>query len=379
MIPSIRNPNGLTILLAANSSWNLLNFRAPIILGLQEAGYRIAAAVPDDEAAPKLRSMGVETHFVPVDARGVSPVSDLRLLLRYGNLLRQLRPAVVLPFTAKPNIYASLAAARERIPVINTLTGLGTGYLSGPTLQLLLSILYRAALARSCSIFFHNEDDRDLFVTQRLVKACQAQVVPGSGVDLERFAPIVGCERKGPPAFLFIGRLLIDKGINEFLEASELVSRERNAEFRVLGPTEKQQKAISEVAIENWKATGTAQFLGVAEDVRPFIHACDCVVLPSFREGLPRVLLEASAMEKPVIATNVPGCRQVVDDGLSGLLCEARSARALADAIIAMIDLSAEARSQMGRRGRLKMEREFSQERVVDIYVKAVRSAQLKS
>jgi glycosyltransferase involved in cell wall biosynthesis len=259
------------------------------------------------------------------------------------------------------------------------MTGLGTGFLSGPALRLLLSVLYRAALARSRKVFFHNDEDRDLFVTQGLANAFQADVVRGSSVDLTRFAPTAGHNRNEPPAFLFIGRLLIDKGITEFLQAAELVSKARKAQFRVLGPIEQHPKAISPDALERWRANGTVQFLGAANDVRPFIRECDCVVLPSFREGLPRVLLEASAMGKPVIATNVPGCRQAVDHGSTGLLCEVRSARSLADSIITMIDLSPEERAQMGSRGREKAEREFSQEGVVDAYLEAVRRAQFEA
>lgn len=341
---------------------------------LQDAGYRVLAAVPADEIASQISRLGVETHFIPVDARGLSPVRDLRLLLSYGSLLRQLRPAVVLPFTAKPNIYASFAAAREGIPVINTLTGLGTGFLSGAALQLLLSFLYRRALARSRRVFFHNEEDRKLFVTQGIVKPTQTEVVPGSGIDLKRFAPTARHNRNGPPAFLFIGRLLVDKGINEFLEAAEIVSRTRNARFRVLGPIDQHPKSISAAALERSRANGTVQFLEPVDDVRPFIRDCDCVVLPSYREGLPRVLLEASAMGKPVIATHVPGCRQAVDNGFTGLLCKARSVRSLAEALIAMIDLSPLQRAEMGERGREKATQEFSQQIVIAAYLEAVRN-----
>jgi glycosyltransferase involved in cell wall biosynthesis len=361
------------ILLAANSAWNLTNFRKPLIVGLKKAGYRLAAAVPKDEAAKLLADLGVEVHHVTVDARGMSPVRDFRLFLSYRRLLRRLRPGAVLAFTPKPNIYGSLAAAAEGIPFINTITGLGTGFLSGPGLQTIISGLYRLALRRSQRVFFHNADDRALFIKRKLIRAGQAAVVAGSGIDLAHFSPAPPRAGDEPVAFLFIGRLLKDKGTSEFLRAAEILAHRRAARLRILGPAERHPKALAQEVLQRALACGRIEYLESVDDVRPFIASADCIVLPSYREGLPRVLLEAGAMARPVIATDVPGCRQAVDHNVTGLLCEARSAESLAEAMIVMSDLSPVRRAAMGKRAREKVRREFSEERVVTAYVEALR------
>lgn len=361
------------VLLAANSSWNLVNFRGAVIAGLKDAGYAVSAAVPDDEAASALRAMGVVVHHVPVDSKGLSPLRDARLMADYYRLLRRVKPVALLTFTPKPNIYGSMAAALAGIPAVNTVTGLGTTFLSGRALQGLASMLYRVGLRRSKRIFFHNPDDRDLFVERGLVRREQAAVVPGSGVDLDRFSPASDLAADRPLTFLFIGRLLKDKGALEFAEAAAIVARDRPARFRMLGPVEDHPKAVSQDLLRPHVESGTVELLGEAGDVRPFIADADCVVLPSYREGLPRVLLEAAAMGVPAIATDVPGCRHVVDHGVTGFLCEARSAISLAEAMKAIADLSPEERAAMGARAREKAERDYSQERVVAAYVDVLR------
>lgn len=361
------------ILFSANSSWNLVNYRRPIIRKLLKQGYEVLAAVPADEAAPALRALGVEIHHIPIDPRGLSPMRDARLLFTYRRLMGQLKPMAFLGFTAKPNIYGSIAAASYGIPVINTISGLGTGFLSGRALQNILSALYRWGLRRSQRVFFHNPEDRDLFVSQRLVTATQAAVVPGSGVDLQRFCSARNRDPSESPTFLFIGRFLKDKGAIEFAQAAGLVKKHATAQFQMLGSFEDHPRAVVPKLLETLAQESSVELLGITDDVRPFIANADCVVLPSYREGLPRVLLEASAMATPVIATDVPGCRHVVDDGVTGLLCEARSAASLAETITVMVEMSAEERTAMGLRARQKAEREFSQERVVAAYLHALK------
>jgi glycosyltransferase involved in cell wall biosynthesis len=363
-----------TLLLAANSSWNLLNFRMPIIAASLEAGYRVAVAVPPSRNTSAFRDLGVEVHFVPIDARGLSPVRDLGLFLAYLRLMRRLEPAAFIPFTIKPNIYGSVAAHCHRVPTFNTITGLGTGFLSGRAVQIAAEIAYRLALRRSDRVFFHNADDRQLFISRRLVSARQAALVGGSGVDLVRFSPR---QRPGSavPTFLFVGRFLKDKGAREFAEAALEVTKLRSVRCRMLGGTEDHPKAVPLADLEQFAAAGAVEILRPTDDVRPFIAEADCIVLPSYREGLPRVLLEASAMGKPVIASNVPGCRQAVEQGITGLLCEARSSASLAAAMMAFLDLPPTDRQSMGALGRAKAEREFSDGKVAEVYLKALRTS----
>ena len=361
-----------TIVVAANASWNLVNFRAPIIRALVAQGWRVVAAAPPDDATRELCGIGVEFEPIAVDSKGLSPLNDLALAARYRALLRRVRPDAFLSFTPKPNIFGSIAAQACGVPAIATVTGLGTGFLSGRALQGLVTILYRLAFRRSRRVFFHNSDDLDLFVGKRLVAEGRAALVAGSGIDLAHFAPAGRKAAGRPPVFLFIGRFLRDKGVEEFIAAAGLVKRERQAAFQMIGAIEDHPKGASRELVEAAAARGDVELLGTTGDVRPFIANADCVVLPSYREGLPRVLLEAGAMATPVIASDVPGCRQAVDDGVTGLLCEARSAGSLAAAITQFADMGFEEQAAMGDKGRAKAEREFSQERVVAAYLDAL-------
>lgn len=350
-----------------------MNFRAPIIRALVENGYRVVAAAPADSASSKLESLGAQFEPITIDARGVSPARDLTLVLAYRRLFRRLTPAAVLTFTPKPNIYGSLAAGSCGIPSIPTVTGLGTGFLSSRALQSLVTILYRLAFRRSARVFFHNPEDLELFVERGLVRRDKAGVVAGSGVDLDHFAPAGRGESGSGPTFLFIGRFLKDKGVAEFIEAAAEVGRRLPTRFQLAGAIENHPKAVSRSLVESAGRSGTVELLGTTGDIRTFIQNADCVVLPSYREGLPRVLLEASAMAKPVIAADAPGCRQAVDHGVTGLLCEPRSAASLAGAMTAIAEMSAKERAEMGRKGRAKARREFSEDRVIAAYLDALR------
>lgn len=360
-----------TIVVSANTFWNLTNFRLPILRKLASAGFRVVAAAADDESMEALSTMGIEIESLKMKTRGISPFSDASLLFQYCRLFKRVRPNGFLAFTSKPNIYGSLAAHHCDVPVINTITGLGTGFLGGAALRFAMVNLYRLALGKSKKIFFHNDDDRYLFLRLGLATESQAAVIAGSGVDLERFAP-----QPGPPGrpfvFLFIGRMLRDKGAAEFAEAARMVKRQRPARFQMLGSKDPHPKAVPAAIVELWESEGDLELLGPVADVRPILAGADCVVLPSYREGLPRVLIEASAMAKPVIATDVPGCRQVVDHAVTGLLCEARSSKSLAEAMLAIHDLSLDERVAMGRRGRERAEREFSEGKIVKAYLEAL-------
>jgi glycosyltransferase involved in cell wall biosynthesis len=253
-------------------------------------------------------------------------------------------------------------------------TGLGTAFIHGGILGTLVPNLYRIALRRSHRVFFHNEEDENLFLEKRLAPPGKTAVIPGSGVDLQRFAaaPLPG---KGDGlTFLFVGRLLWEKGVGEFLEASKIVRTQAPAaRFRILGSTDEGKRSVPADEIARWKREGVVDYLGTAPDVRPFIDAADCVVLPSYREGMPRVLLEAAAMGRPLIGADVPGCRQIVREGETGFLSEARSGPALAEKMMQLIRLNAAEREQMGRRARQVVEAEFSEELVNQAYLNALR------
>jgi glycosyltransferase involved in cell wall biosynthesis len=364
------------VVFSANTSWNLINFRGNLIIAFQQAGFRVVAITPRDSHSPALAAMGVE--FFPVDFRsaGISPLHDAALFFRYWLLLRRIRPAVFLGFTIKPNIYGSLAARMLRIPVINNISGLGTAFIKNGMLTLVATQLYRLALKHSATVFFQNQEDRDQFVAGRMVSPAQSRLLPGSGVDLERFlpAPLFAGQ---PFRFLLIGRLLWDKGVGEYAAAARIVrQRHPDARFQILGFADVDNRtAVPRDTLHRWIGEGLIDHLGAADDVRPFIQDADCVVLPSYREGLPRSLLEASAMARPIVATDVPGSRDVIENGVTGLLCEARNADSLAEAMLAMIAKSVDQRLAMGLAGRSRVERLFAIDVVTRRYADAVDAA----
>lgn len=362
-----------TIVFSANTSWNLVNFRSNLITAFQQKGFRVVALAPHDSQSKALTEMGVDFFRIDFRSAGISPMRDAVLFLRYWWILRRIRPSVLLGFTIKPNIYGSVAARVLGVPVINNISGLGTAFIRPGMIRWVAKQLYRIALRRSARVFFQNQEDQKQFVTAQMVTSSQSRLLPGSGVDLERFFP-APLPELGPFRFLFIGRLLWDKGIGEYAEAARIVRlRHPDVRFQILGSTDVDNRtAVPITTLSRWVDEGLIEHLGSVADVRPFVRDADCVVLPSYREGLPRSLLEASAMARPIVATNVPGSRDVVENGVTGLLCDARDARSLADAMLAMIARSSSSRRAMGLAGRSRVESRFAINIVTRQYIEAV-------
>ena len=361
------------VVLGGNSSWNIVNFRAGLIRALQAQGYEPIVVAPVDPAAEeRMADLGVERIVVGIERSGLNPLADLRLLLDYRRILKRLRPAAYLGFTIKPNIYGCLAARQVRVPAIANISGLGTVFIRRGLLLALVTRLYRRALRTAAVVFFQNPDDRQRFSENRLVRPGQARLLPGSGVDLDRFRPVPLPD--GRLTFLFIGRLLGDKGVRELVAAARLVRAKRDdVTIQLLGPLDEGNRtAIARDELDRWVAEGTVDYLGETGDVRPFVERAAAVVLPSYREGLPRSLLEAGAMARPLVATDVPGCREVVEDGVNGFLCRARDARSLAEAMLELAGLAPERRSAMGLESRRKIEQRFSEAVVISAYLDAL-------
>ena len=367
------------IMLAANSSFALTNYRLGLLNALQNAGYRLVAAVPDDPGASKLVDHGIEVRFVPIAPHGTSATGELRLLKRYVQLVRELRPKAFLGFTIKPNIYGALAGRIAGVPVINNVTGLGLVFMRDGFLRHVVGALYRIAFRGSYRVFFQNDESRDLFLSLGFVRKDQAFLLPGSGIDLQRFAPKPRppTMAQSPFTFLLPSRLMWQKGIGEYCAAARWFSSNRpGPRFQLLGGVEPSwnKAGISREQVQLWEAD-CVEYLGSADEVRPFFEAADCVVLPSYYpEGVPRALIEAAAMGKPVITTDTPGCRDVVDPGETGYLCEPRSVESLVGAMLKMVGQSPEERLAMGSRARLKMEQQFDEQLVIDAYLDAIES-----
>ncbi len=363
------------VVLSVNSSWNIVNFRSGIIRRLQAEGFRVVALAPTDDAASKLVDMGVQVVPLSIDSAGLSPLRDAGLFLAYWRTLRRLRPVAYLGWTIKPNVYGSLAAQALGIPVINNISGLGTAFIKINLLTRVVERLYRTALARSATVFFQNRHDRDLFVDGRMVRPEQTEILPGSGIDLAHFTPAP--LPQSPFTFLMVARLLRDKGVVEFVEAARIVrATHPDVRFQLLGATDVQNRtAISRDMLAGWLAEGIIDHLGEATDVRPYLAAASAVVLPSYREGMPRSLLEAAAMARPLIATDVPGCIEIAREGQNAMLCQVRDAASLAQAMLRMLALDPAERTAMGQRGRAIAETEFDTAVVEAQYLAAIRRA----
>ena len=370
-----------TIVLSINTSWNIVNFRRNLIVRLQREGYDVVALAPRDAHRDALVAMGVRYFPVDIDSKGLSPVHDLKLAAQYYRILKALRPVAFLGWTIKPNVYGSLAAHALGIPVINNISGLGTVFIKIGLLTRIVRMLYRTALARSSTVFFQNRHDRDLFVAQRLVRVPRTALLPGSGIDLAQFVPETfvpePASETAAPVFLMVARLLRDKGVVEFADAARIVRETRpDVAFELLGFLDVQNRtAIDRDTVEGWEREGCLRYLGEAADVRPYLASATAVVLPSYREGMPRSLLEAAAMGRPLIATDVPGCTEIARAGQNAFLCAPRDARSLADAMLALLALDAEARTAMGRRSREIAEREFDVSVVEACYLDAIARA----
>jgi glycosyltransferase involved in cell wall biosynthesis len=308
-------------------------------------------------------------------ADGMAPRRELRSLVALMGLFRQVRPRVVLGFTPKGNIYAGLAARVTRRPFLPNVSGLGTGFIRGGLLLRIQATLYREAFRGLPMVFFQNRDDAALFVKMGLVVQGQVRLIPGSGVDCRAFAPPPPPQRNdGQLKLLFVGRLLGDKGVRELAGAMRLLKpRHPGLSLTLVGELGAANRtAISREELDGWVAEGLLSHAGRTDDVRPFLSAADAVILPSYREGMPRALLEAAAMARPLLASDVPGCREIARDDENGLLFEVRSEEAIARAIEKFIAAGPEKRLKWAQRSRDIAEREYDERLVIDAYRGAV-------
>lgn len=365
------------VLIALNTAWNLANFRSGLITALQDNGFEVIAAAPVDEHAKRIPCRFVD---VPMDAGGTKVFKDIALFFRFLRLLRRERPDVLLGYTVKPNVYGSFAAHMLGIPVINNVAGLGTAFIRGGWLARVVHFLYKRALSRSAHIFFQNPDDQALFIAHKLVSASRTSLLPGSGVDTSRFAPVASptLDENTPFRFLLLARLLRDKGVVEYVEAARALRAKfgGKVECCILGFADVQNPtAITRAQINAWVAEGAINYMGEVDDVRPDIARAHCVVLPSYREGTPRSLLEAAAMAKPIVATDVPGCREVVVDGVNGYLCRVQDGNDLMQKMQRIMALDVDACQAMGQSSRRIAVERFDERVVVKHYLQCINAA----
>lgn len=363
-----------TIAIVINTSWNIYNFRVGLLQALQSEGYRVIAIAPTDSYSQQIEALGFEFHNITINNKGTNPLEELQLIWAFYQLYKRLQPDVVLHYTIKPNIYGSIAAWLNGISVISNISGLGTVFLNNKLSSKIARILYRIVLHIPTKVFFQNKDDRALFIDLKLVAQYKTDLLKGSGIDPLKYSPLAVTEG-APFSFLFIARLVKDKGLNEYLEAARILKvKYPEVQFKVLGafypgnPT-----AITAEEMALWQQEGVIDYLGTSNDVPSIIAKSDCVVLPSYREGLSRVLLEAAIMARPIVTTDVPGCRDVVLDGVNGFLCQAKDVQDLATQMEKMLLLALPKRIEMGRKGRDIVLQEFDEKSVIIKYEGAIR------
>lgn len=370
----------MKVAIVLNTSWNIYNFRMNFVKALLAKGYEVHTIAPKDDYTHYLTEAGCIHHSIKMDSRGANPIKDTALIVELYSIYRKLRPNIILHYTVKPNVYGTIAATLLRIPVVNNVCGLGTVFLKNNLVSAIAILLYKLTFRFPKKVFFQNPEDRKLFLDKKLVPLGTADILPGSGIDLEKFTPIE-FNRNKSFTFLLISRLITDKGILEYIEAvKKLKTQGLNARFQILGAKDPEHKrGIKLNVIDGWIKAGTIEYLGTTDDVRHFIGNADCIVLPSYREGTPRTLLEAASSSKPIITTDVPGCHNVVNHNINGLLCELKSVDDLASKMNEMANFDDETLKRFGVNGRKKVELEFNESVVINKYIDTLSSIKIAS
>ena len=366
----------MKIAVVANSAWYVANFRLALMVALREQGHEVVAISGGDGDVARITAAGFRHCAIPLSGSSTRLLGEFRALWALRGALREERVDLALSYTPKGNIYTALARRVATCRQVANVSGLGSSFIRQDWVTHLVHGLYRIAFRRVDLVLFQNNDDRQIFVDAGLTDPATSERIPGSGVDLRHFmfTSLPSQAGNATLAFLMIARLLGDKGVREYAAAARLL-RERYPTVRcqLLGKLGADNpSAIEPAELDDWVAAGDIDYLGYHNDVRPYIDAATCVVLPSYREGVPRTLLEAAAMGRPIITTDVPGCRDTVDNGRNGLLCSARDVESLTDAMERFVEMSDAQRAAMGEHSRRKMETEFSDTIVIDRYLRAV-------
>lgn len=372
--------SGKKIALVVNTAWNFWNFRRPLIQALQRRGCQLLLIAPEDTYLPQLCAAFPDATFITLrklSRKSLSPWSNFQTFWELKKVLAREQPDCSIFFTIKPNIFGSFAAFLLRLPAIAVVTGTGYAGTAPWLLRNLIFQLYRLAFRHVQRVIFQNYDDRREFVVARAVAPEKAVVIKGSGIDTQYFAPAPHPANPAP-VFLFVGRLLREKGIREFVQAAIQVRAQiPGVQFRILGsPDAGHPDAIRPDELRRWMAGGGVEYLGQVEDVRPFLQQVDALVLPSYyREGMPRALLEGLAMGLPLITTDSVGCRDTVETERNGFIVPAGDADALAAALFRFILLPESARAAMGRYSREKALREFAHSVILPRYLEVLGAA----
>lgn len=349
------------IAILANQSGGLYDFRKDLIAELEKHA-SVIVAVPHNDRWEELHKLANRVIELPVDRRGMNPLHDSKLFHQYRAMLKEVKPDLVLTYTIKPNIYGGLACRMAHIPYAVNITGLGSAIENGGWLKKFVLALYKPALRGAKVVFFENAGNRDTLVATGVVPNGRDVMLNGAGVNLKDY-PYQPYPQEGPVRFLFVGRVMHEKGVDELFAAAKRIKHQYKdgVEFHIVGSFEEAYKPV----VDELERTGVAKYHGYQSDMKPFYAMANCLVLPSYHEGMSNVLLEAAASGRPLITSDIPGCREAVENGASGYLCPTKDADALYDAMRRFAELPENWQAEMGRRGRMRMEQKFSKPAVV--------------
>ena len=350
------------ILVLANSSSGLYDFRKEL---LSELGKKceIVISVPEYDKVPELEEKGFEVIVVPMERRGLNPLRDLKLIAAYWKILRKEKPSLVITYTIKPNIYGGFLCRLLRMPYAVNITGLGTAFRKQGILRKFVTCLYKVSVKNAKVVFFENKENQQIFITEKIIREQNACLLNGAGVNLEYFTPAEYPKQEKPVRFLFVGRVMREKGIDEVFGAMERLYEEGvSVVLDVLGNYEEHY----EEEIKEYEGKGWLRYHGYQRDVRPFIEQAHCFVLPSWHEGMANTNLECAAMARPIITSNIHGCKEAVIEGVSGYLCEKQSVNSLYGAMKQFVKLDNVSKMKMGLQGRKHMESLFDKKKVVE-------------
>ena len=352
------------ILILANDVTTVLQFRSELVQALVAEGHEVIVSVPKSDRIPEIEALRARVVETEVSRHGKNPFKDLKLLKTYKKLLKEIQPDIVLTFTIKPNVYGGMACGKLKIPYIANVTGLGVVG-NGGIMQKLMLWLYKKGLKKAKCVFFQNRANEEFFKEKKVVSG-NTQLLPGSGVNVEKFAYMEYPE-KITTNLVFVGRIIKDKGVFELAEVAEKLKKRQDIQFTIVGDVEYGSK-------NPFTNMQNVSCVGFHKDIKPYLKDAHAIVLPSYHEGMANVLLEAAACGRPILTSNIPGCRETLDEGVTGLGFEPKNVESLCKAIEKFVAFPYEQKSEMGKAGRKKMENEFNRQIVINKYVEQINS-----
>ncbi len=362
----------MKIAFVANTCWNIYNFRKGLVHHFAAKGDEIIVLAPKDEYTEQVENWGAKCIHTPLEGTGTNPLKDVGYLKRLNSIFRSEKPDVILSFTIKSNIYACIAGKFNRIPVICNVSGLGTVFLVKGIAGKMAMTLYRFAFRFSKHIFFQNADDKQLFRSMVRIDDKRTSILPGSGIDLRhfKFTPLPNNDQT---KFVMISRVIIEKGVREYAEVAASFSKDESVSFTLVGKFDAQHaRSIKKEELDHWISSGWIEYKSHSDKIKDIITSHDAVILPSYREGTSRTLLEGAAMGRPLLTSNVPGCRDVVKDGYNGFIFEVKNSKNIVDKLKLFLSLSQEERQQMATNSRTLVEETYDERIIIDKYTNAI-------